>query len=497
MLPNDSQKDAVFWHLWENHREIFFKKCLKIMGGDIDEAEDALSSAMLKARDKMLLNFGRIENFKGWALRLTENVCFDLLRRHRRLVHYGEIPESFADHHIDDSFFLMEFREKHRFQETALQEVFKLANGLPIRLREPFLLRFFLAEPYRCIADRLCISEENVRKRIQEARAVLKRQYGSKISRLMSCSLRERDMDPESPLMTRICRDVREVLGDVEPEVAVPLTTAWIIDSPAGTGREKDVLFFLPLRGGPLENRLASLMQYVAKHPGGWKKKLELAQIFLAAGLWDRAEGALRCVLEKHPRSFAGWVILGVMLAESGRGEEAADLFLEARSLANRASSKEFFSGMAALSRCSGGEALSFFEKAGSLEPANIIFRQVRGICLFKSKRYSEALGCFTKILEEKPEDVVSLAYCCELSFALDRPADAKKFIEVMLKGNPHDLFALKRKEKLESRRGNGGEEVGKRLRRLGEQFKGLQKMIEEMETETLSSATSGLSAAD
>jgi RNA polymerase sigma factor (sigma-70 family) len=491
MLPNDPQNDAVFWHLWENHRETFFKKCLKIMGGDIDEAEDALSSAMLKARDKMLLNCGRIENFKGWALRLTENVCFDLLRKHRRLVHYGEIPESFAENNIDDGFFLMECREKLHFQETALQEVFRMANRLPLRLREPFLLRFFLAEPYHCIADRLCISEENARKRIQEARSVLKRQYGTKISRLLSSSLRERDMDPESPLVTKIRRNVRSVLGAREPEVEVSLTTAWIVEAPPGTGMEKEDLFFLPLKGGRLENRLASLIQYVTKHPGGWKKNLELAQIFLVVGLWDKAERALRLVLEKHPRSFVAWMILGGMLAESGRREEAAGLFEQAGALANRASSKEFFSGMAALSRGSGGKALASFEKANALEPANISFRQAMGICHFRSERYSEALGCFTKILAERPEEVVSLAYCCEVSFVLDRLEDAEKFIDVMLKGNPHDLFALKRREKLENRRGGGGE-TRKKLHRLMEQFERLQRIIEAAEGENNSKSASG-----
>jgi RNA polymerase sigma factor (sigma-70 family) len=497
MLPNDPQSDAVFWHLWENHREIFFKKCLKIMRGDIDDAEDALSSAMLKARDKMLLNCDRIENFKGWALRLTENVCFDLLRKHRRLVHYGEIPESFADNTVDDGSFLMECREKYHSQETALQEVFRLANRLPFRLREPFLLRFFLAEPYRCIADRLCISEENVRKRIQEARFVLKQQYGSKISRLMSSSLRERDMDPESPLVTKIRRNVREILGAREPEVDIPLATAWVIDAPPGVEREKEILLFLPIRGGRLENRLASLMQYVAKHPGGWKKNLELAQIILAAGLWDKAERELRHVLEKHPRSFAGWVILGVMLAESDRREEAARHFLKAASLANRASSKAFFSGMAALSRCSSGEALTFFEKARGLEPSNICFRQALGISLFKSKRYSEAFNCFTEILAERPEEIVSLAYSCELSFVLGRLEDAGKFIDVMLKSNPHDLFALKRREKLEKQRGEPGEKTRKKLRRLREQRKGLQRSIEEMESEKRSRTAPRRSAPD
>jgi RNA polymerase sigma factor (sigma-70 family) len=479
MFLNNPQDDASFWSLWQNHQAILYRKCLKVMHGNVDEAEDALSTAMLKARDKMLLNCDKIENFKGWALRLTENVCFDLLRKHRRLVLYDEIPDSLGDNNMDDGFLLMENREKYRFQEAALQEVFRMANRLPRRLREPFLLRFFLSNPYCCIADRLCISEENVRKRIQEARSVLKRQYGAKLSGLLSSSFIERDMDPESTLVTSIRRKVREVLGAVEPEVDIPVTTAWIVEALPGIGREKEVLFCLPLREGRLENRAAALMQYVARHPGGWKKNFELAQICVVAGLWDKAERELRHVLKKHPRTFAGWVILGVMLAESGRRDEAADLFEKAELLAKRASSKEFFTGMAALSRRCGGKALASFEKASHLESANMSFRQAMGICLFKSERYSEALDCFSRILAEKPQDVLSLAYCCEISFALNRLENAKEYIDTILKGNPHDLFALKRREKLEKRKGGSKGESPHELRRLMEQFNGLQKTIE------------------
>jgi RNA polymerase sigma factor (sigma-70 family) len=482
MFLNGLQDDASFWSLWQNHQTILYRKCLKVMHGNVDEAEDALSTAMLKARDKMLLNCDRIKNFKGWALRLTENVCFDLLRKHRRLVHYGEIPDCFADNHTDDGFFLMENRERQLSQKAALQEVFRMANGLPLRLRGPFLLRFFLAEPYRCIADHFCISEENVRKRIQEARSVLKRQYGAKLSGLLSSSFLEGDMDPESPLVTRIRQDVRKVLGAAEPEVDIPVTTAWIVEALPGIGREKEILFFLPLRGGRLQNRAAALMRYVARHPGGWKKRLELAQIFVATGLWDQAERELRRLREKHPRVFAGGVILGVMLAESGRRDEAAGLFEEAGSLAKRASSKEFFAGMAAWSRRCGGKALAFFEKASRLESANMSFRQAMGICLFTSERYSEALDCFSRILAEKPQDVLSLAYCCEISFALNRLENAGDYIDTILKGNPHDFFALKRRERLENRRGDGKGDSREKLRRLMEQFKGVRRIMGEME---------------
>ena len=47
-------------------------------------------------------------------------------------------------------------------------------NDLPARLREPFVLRFFQEMAYRDIAECLILSTENVRKRIQQARDILR-----------------------------------------------------------------------------------------------------------------------------------------------------------------------------------------------------------------------------------------------------------------------------------------------------------------------------------
>jgi RNA polymerase sigma factor (sigma-70 family) len=484
MRLNDPQSDALFWNLWESHRKVFFRKCLKIMYGDIDEAEDALSSAMLKAREKMIRNCGGIQNFKGWALRLTENVCIDLLRRHRRLVRYCDVPESFTENHADDDFLLMQSGESHHSREAVLQEIFRMVISLPLRLREPFLLRFFLAAPYRCIAGRLCITEENARKRIQEARSVLRLQYGAKINGLLCSSLREREMETESPVMMRIQQDAHSVLGVGEPEVDVHWATAWIVNTPPGTGIDREVLVFLPLKAGWLEKRLASFLEYITKHPGGWKKNLELAQIFYAVGIWDKAEKEFRHVLKKYPLSFTAWTLLGGMLMESGRTEEAAVLFREAGSLAYRDSSREYLSGMSALCRGRCVEAFASFEKASELEPANISFRHAMGICLFRSERYSEALGHFEDILAGRPGDIVSLAYCCETSFVFDRLKDAGKYIDLILRNNPYDLFALKRNEKLENRMGVVRGQGRERLQRLMKRLERLKRMIGGAENE-------------
>ncbi len=42
-----------FRALWETNKRIFFGKCLRLMKGNVSDAEDALSTAMLKAWEKM------------------------------------------------------------------------------------------------------------------------------------------------------------------------------------------------------------------------------------------------------------------------------------------------------------------------------------------------------------------------------------------------------------------------------------------------------------
>jgi DNA-directed RNA polymerase specialized sigma24 family protein len=69
-----------FWKLWQEEWESLYRCCLKRMGNNPTLAEDALSQAMLKAREKVQAGACRIENFKAWVRTLTRNLCTDMLR---------------------------------------------------------------------------------------------------------------------------------------------------------------------------------------------------------------------------------------------------------------------------------------------------------------------------------------------------------------------------------------------------------------------------------
>ncbi|MGD1715261.1 RNA polymerase sigma factor [Dapis sp. BLCC M172] len=73
--------DSIFWQQWQEHQDYLYRCCVKWMGGNSTNAEDALSMAMLKAREKIQQCAKAIENFKAWLTKLTYNLCMDLLKQ--------------------------------------------------------------------------------------------------------------------------------------------------------------------------------------------------------------------------------------------------------------------------------------------------------------------------------------------------------------------------------------------------------------------------------
>jgi len=147
------QLKRVFWQQWEMYRDYLYRCCMKWMAGNVIDAEDAMSQAMLKAWEKMPKYAIKIANFKYWLTKLTHNLCVDIHRQRSReakkvenidaiadrdeqaLVTFGETPEN-----------IMDAREKRILIRRAI------AN-LPTRLRETFLLYFYEEMSYREIAQ--------------------------------------------------------------------------------------------------------------------------------------------------------------------------------------------------------------------------------------------------------------------------------------------------------------------------------------------------------
>jgi len=165
---------SAFWTLWDLYKGHLYQLCLWQMDGVREDAEDALSRSMLRALDKLPRMSSRIQNIGAWLSRLTVNLCVDIHREQkrdaRRLENIDDVLPCIGDvfqasAHSPETVFL---------NREAVASVCGVVNDLPPRLREPFALRFFQEMAYGDIAERLILTTDNVRKRIQQARDILK-----------------------------------------------------------------------------------------------------------------------------------------------------------------------------------------------------------------------------------------------------------------------------------------------------------------------------------
>ncbi|MDY6782560.1 MAG: sigma-70 family RNA polymerase sigma factor [Cyanobacteriota bacterium] len=164
--------EQKFWQEWQKHRELLYRCCIKWMNGNLTDAEDALSRAMLKAWEKMQQFAGKIVNFKAWLTKLTYNVCVDIHRERSRGANNLEDIEAVPEEKgllsgVDTPIKALETEEKKMIIRRAI-------DRLPTRLRETFILHFYEALPYQEIAQQQRISYDNVCKRISQARKVLR-----------------------------------------------------------------------------------------------------------------------------------------------------------------------------------------------------------------------------------------------------------------------------------------------------------------------------------
>ncbi|MBD2139477.1 RNA polymerase sigma factor [Anabaena sp. FACHB-1237] len=165
----------TFWTLWGQNNDRLYYCCIKWLG-NADDAEDALSQAMLKAQQKT--NNHRIEGkkMKAWLYKLTYHVCMDIRKKRDRKMEYRDPWELLTYQKEQNPVLLAQQEELEKFFDLCIDE-------LPPRLKETFILHFKEELSYREIAEKLKISHDNVRKRISQTRIILNRNWPSRIIR--------------------------------------------------------------------------------------------------------------------------------------------------------------------------------------------------------------------------------------------------------------------------------------------------------------------------
>lgn len=173
---SSEELEKGFWQQWQQYQDYFHRCCIKWMGGNRTDAEDALSRAMLKAWEKVRNGADVITNFRAWLTTLTRNLCIDMHRERNRGAYKIESLEVIAEREEEGLVSVYDTPGSAALRGELETIIHRAIEDLPERLHSPFVLHFIREKSYQDIAQQLAISYDNVRKRISQARAILRKQ---------------------------------------------------------------------------------------------------------------------------------------------------------------------------------------------------------------------------------------------------------------------------------------------------------------------------------
>lgn len=175
LLELVSQGDAdAFWSLWMMYRPHLRAVCYRQMRHVWADADDAVSRSMLVAHAKLPEYAAQIIDVEAWLTRLTCNVCLDIKKERCR----GSRKAELLDERVltrREASLPDPLSPEDRVRIAQIREGLRVAIGeLPPPLRSVAELRFVQELEYGVVAKRLCITEANARKRVQQARELLR-----------------------------------------------------------------------------------------------------------------------------------------------------------------------------------------------------------------------------------------------------------------------------------------------------------------------------------
>ncbi|HEX4963265.1 MAG TPA: RNA polymerase sigma factor [Thermoanaerobaculia bacterium] len=265
---------------WRQNVSELYRRSLQWTSGRREDADDALGQAALIALEKMPQELQPVEA-RRWLLRLVYSKCMDISRYRRRSPCLVRDNDDSPKEEVEAA---GPGHESVLLAGELISVTRDRIQSLPPRLRKVAELHLLGEVPYSEIADRLALTEVNVRKRMQEARAFLREHLQAYM---------EGDVRIQAP---RTANQSSPAINEPEP---------------------------LRLSGWTLE----SLERYVQRHPRGWKKRWELALRLREAGFPEKAVFHFREAASRQPHRMELWSDLGTILLLLGCSTEAREAF--------------------------------------------------------------------------------------------------------------------------------------------------------------------------
>ncbi|HEX8175072.1 MAG TPA: sigma-70 family RNA polymerase sigma factor [Pyrinomonadaceae bacterium] len=461
LLRRVAEGDAkAFWKLWELYRNYLYTVCLRQMGGVHADAEDALSRVMIKAWDKLPGHAGKIINLKAWLARMANNLCVDIHRERKRQLEVVEHIEEITVADLKALAYSADSPEEMMLQREMGFHLLRLINALSPNLRQPFVLRFLHGVNYEDIALRLKLSNDNVRKRVQQARAFLRDKLREELG----------PVEPPEEFEETGARLPAEAMMRAPDQESAGLNASGVVRLvpvilPSGCEMSFQILIGHNMRQNL---KIETLDKYVQNHPNGWKKRWELSCSLYKKGHWREAVAEYRKVIEKQPCLIEAYLYLGNILHLLERHDEAITVYKCALMVtAEDDATWHHICGQIEACKANYAAAAREFQQASLLEPNNIIHRQYLGLTYLRAGMPVKALQIFDQSLKKNADDTVALTYSYTALTALGRTIQARRRITRALRLDPENVPAIKLLADQRSQAGEVYGEEGKETRQL------------------------------
>jgi RNA polymerase sigma factor (sigma-70 family) len=405
-----SPEEELFNECWKSHAPRLFRRCLYWLGGNRADAQEAFSRIALKVHRHLPKHFSSAHDdppaLSRWLYRLAYNTCIDVYRERQKRPEELIEPDADLDQLLSGAGALPfvasppENPEHTLLSKEVHATLLRGVHELPDKLRE-VVECYVTLDNHRDAASHLHISEENFRKRLQKARALLRAHLEDYLS------------------------------GRWEPRRAVPPRHPEEALAPGRSGHRDDPWRVYALRpvqlrldaGREVESLVAlhhppqhsssrrqeALESYIQAHPTGWKKRLQMGRHLLEEGWPEAALPHYEAVVQRQPRLFLAWLELTMLHRLRERPELAAAVC--ERALAHV--TEEF-------QRC--------------------YLRGVRASCLGQHAEAERAFQAACERLGGSAMPQVALAECC---LSTGRPWEATRHLAAALAQDSTNVAAL------------------------------------------------------
>lgn len=151
---------SAFEKIVRHYQQPIFRHSLRILKNP-DLAEDATQDTFIKFYETLPI-FNKKKPIRPWIYKIATNLCFDVLRKHKKVVKLSWEIESPYESSID-----------RIIRQEESREIKKAIKNLPVIYKLPIVSHYFRNLSYKQIADALKLPLNTVRTRIKRGKELL------------------------------------------------------------------------------------------------------------------------------------------------------------------------------------------------------------------------------------------------------------------------------------------------------------------------------------